>query len=93
MGRTVPELLGALTSSELTDWIAYYNIDPFGSEREDYRMGSICATVLNSQRTKGRVFQPSDFIVDFSKPKQKSPEEIKAVLFAFAKQHNANQKE
>jgi hypothetical protein len=85
MGRTVEELLAALTSSELTEWIAYYNVDPFGSEREDYRMGSICATVLNSQRAKGKVFQPSDFIVDFSKPKQQSPEEIKAVLFGLAK--------
>jgi hypothetical protein len=66
-----------ISSKELSEWMAYYCIDPFGQEREDFRMGQVCSTVANSNRSKNsKVFSPEDFIPKFDKPKVQSWQSI-----------------
>jgi len=38
-----------MEASELLLWMAYWRIEPFGPEREDFRAGTIAAAVYNSQ--------------------------------------------
>jgi hypothetical protein len=61
----VGELLEILPSAELTYWIEFANLEPWGSEIENWRMGQIAATIVNcTPRPKGsRPFQPTDFYV------------------------------
>ena len=40
-------MLDHLTSTQLSEWEAYDRLDPIGSWREDYRMASIQATLVN----------------------------------------------
>ena len=44
---TVGELLYRVSSDELTEWLAYSRIEPFGGHWEDFRTGQVCATVAN----------------------------------------------
>ena len=47
LGRTVSELEQTLGSGELTEWKAYYSIEPFGQERDNWNTAVIAATVAN----------------------------------------------
>ncbi len=77
---TVRRLLSECDSAELTEWQAMYALDPWGEERADMRMGNICATLANINRTKGQaVSGPADWMPDFlgaKKAKRQTPEQM-----------------
>lgn len=58
MGCTVAELLSRVSSHELTEWMAYYGLEPWGEEREDYRAGVQVSTLANIHRDKEKRPQP-----------------------------------
>lgn len=75
---TVRELLARIDSLELTEWMAAYNVEPWGEDRSDLRAGIVASTVANCHSTKGHEFKPSDFIpqfVEMEKPQQ-TPEQM-----------------
>ena len=43
LGRTVAELGVTMTSSELSDWIDYYKIEPWGAWRDNYHAALIAS--------------------------------------------------
>lgn len=80
MGVTVEYLLKNISSRELTEWMVYYTIEPFGEERADLRAGIISSTVANVNRGKGgRTYKPQEFMPKFDKPKQTWQEQLKVV--------------
>lgn len=47
----------------MTDWLAFEQVEPFGTPVEDLRSGVIAATIANVHRAKNsRPFSPSDFV-------------------------------
>ncbi len=67
MGKPVARLLSEISSRELTEWIEYAKLEPFGEERADLRSAIVAATVANVNRgKKQKPFKPSDFMVDFA---------------------------
>jgi hypothetical protein len=67
----VSEMLERMSSRELTDWQGYYQSDPWGEQRADWRAGMICAVIANSFRDpkKGKTFKPEDFMPRIGKKK------------------------
>lgn len=64
-GMTVAELLSRISSAELTEWIAFDRLEPFGGFQDEYRTGLVAAMVANTARDekkKPRPFEPSDFM-------------------------------
>lgn len=60
---TVRELERRMPSAELTEWMAFYTIDPFGDQRADMRSAIISSTLANCHRDKDRkAFQYTDFM-------------------------------
>lgn len=56
-------MLNSMSSHELTEWMAYAGIEPFGEERADLRAGIISATVANRMRGKGeKAHKPQEFM-------------------------------
>lgn len=73
----------SISSEELTEWAAYYQLDPFGSYRADLQAGVVASTMANIHAKKGHTFGPSDFMPRFGEPepvKSMSPDEIKDKL-------------
>lgn len=63
LGATVAELEQRMGVLELTEWMAYYQIEPFGEERADLRAGIVAATVANTFRGKNsKAAAPQDFM-------------------------------
>jgi|LauGreDrversion4_2_1035121.scaffolds.fasta_scaffold1006655_2 hypothetical protein len=61
---TVRQLLENIDSIELTEWLAYDQIEPFGPQREDLRAGLICSTVANHSMSPPKKPQrPSDYML------------------------------
>jgi hypothetical protein len=63
LGMTRQELLARMTSAELSEWQALYQLEPFGDLRADLRAGIVAATVANVNRAKGTSpAKPSQFM-------------------------------
>jgi len=60
---TVAELDRRMSSRELTEWMIYSNIEPFGPAREDFRSALQASVMANCNGAKT---QPEDFIKPFS---------------------------
>ena len=63
LGHPVRQLLASLGSDELTEWMAFYQLEPFGDMRGDYRSGVVASTFANAHRANGvKPFTPEDFM-------------------------------
>lgn len=47
-------MLREISIHEFREWRAYYDLEPFGEERQDLRIGSIVSTLVNIYRKKGK---------------------------------------
>lgn len=58
------ELLATVSSLELSEWMAFYWLEPFGETRADLRAGIIAATLQNVMAggIDGQAAQPADFM-------------------------------
>jgi len=69
----VGDLLARISSAELTEWMAFDAIDPFGDERADLRAGVIAAVTANhSFAPPSKPKRPSDYML-FSDQKEPEP--------------------
>jgi len=83
---TVAELLNRISSHELTEWMAFYSIEPFGDQRDDLRTGIITSTIANVNRSsKQKPFTPVDFMPYVERPKVNKAAELKAKLIHLVK--------
>jgi hypothetical protein len=57
----VDGMLRRMSSRALTEWMAYYNLEPFGDEVLDIHLSNLTAAVTNANRTKGSASQPKEF--------------------------------
>lgn len=50
-----------MPSSEFSEWLTYFSLEPFGTVRENYHAGLIASTVANCHSK--RTFQADDFML------------------------------
>jgi hypothetical protein len=65
LGKTVRQLLREIDSAELTEWYAFYQLEPFGSLIDDERHGVAVATLANVNRNakvRSEPYKAMDFI-------------------------------
>lgn len=75
---TVGELLQRISSKELTEWMAFYNIEPFGYEANLVGHSIVASAVANTTRTKAsdKVWKPQDFMPTKQDDKPKEPSDM-----------------
>lgn len=61
--------------------MAFYELEPFGEERDDLRMGILASTVANIGTQGRQHFTPADFRPQFGRKRQ-SVSDMQAVLMA-----------
>ena len=92
----VDALLRRITIKDFREWQAYYELEPFGELRADYRSASICLTLANLKRGKNqKPYKLEDFLFKFDEePKRgQSIQEKLAVMTVIARAWNAAQAE
>jgi hypothetical protein len=70
---TVRQLLQSIDSRELSEWMAYDQMEPFGEERADLRAGIITSMIHNVNIVKGKPASPIDFMPEFDRQPKKKP--------------------
>lgn len=83
---TVEECQTRMSVQEFFEWAAYFQLEPWGEVRADFRAGITSAVIANANRAKGtKAFTPVDFM-PFVKagPTQMKSADIKSALNTFA---------
>jgi len=83
LGKSIKEI-ERMDNRELLEWMAFYNIEPFGEERMDLRFALMTAHLISPYLKKGHKIKLKDFMLDFEPKKAMTAEEIKAVLMGVA---------
>ncbi len=52
------ELLGRVSSRELSEWIAYYSLEPWGEAESEYRAALVTSMIANTARDDKKYPQP-----------------------------------
>jgi hypothetical protein len=93
LGRSVRECQDTIDSREFSEWMAFYQLEPFGPERLDVGSAIVAATIANVHRGRAaRAFKPGDFLPEFGPPKRQTQEQMAQVFGQFAEAHNAWQR-
>ena len=87
---TRAELVQRMSREELTEWIAFSQLEPFGAEIEEYHaalIASVIAEVNRNRKKRGKPFAPREFMQKWGEPEGKatSPE----AMLDFVKQFTA----
>jgi len=73
--------LKRIDSREISEWMAFAQVEPFGEERADIRSAIIACTMANSMRgKKQRAYRIKDFLPKFGPSKPQSIEEMQKIL-------------
>jgi hypothetical protein len=83
----VAELGRRLSAAELTEWMAFYHLEPWGGERSDLQAGIIASTVANVNRDskkKPEPYRPQDFIPQYGPKKEQTLEEQVQLVTMYA---------
>lgn len=79
-----------IPASRLIEYMAAYQIAPWGDERADLRAGYVAATQYNVNRQRGqKALKVSDFVPDFGPKKKQTAAEMEMLFDLFARGHNA----
>lgn len=63
-------MLREMSWAQFSEWLAYAEIDPIGSWREDFRAAQVAATVINMNRSsKTKAVKITDLMPDFNTKK------------------------
>lgn len=79
-------MLERLNSVQITEWQAFFRLEPFGHNMDYYMLGQIASLLYNAYRGKGKsARKPMDFVPFYKGPGEKQDaEEIKSVLLEHA---------
>lgn len=69
---TVKECQEKIDAWEYYEWQCYFMQDPFGNERGDLQSAIIASTMANCHTTKGKRFEPRDFMPEFGEKKKRN---------------------
>ena len=72
-----------MTSSEFSEWIAFYNIHPFGDERDDMRIAQLCSLIFNITRSKKQTATKiTDWMFNFEQPDKPDATQESNLMYA-----------
>jgi hypothetical protein len=77
-GCTVEDVQRRMSSAEFVEWGAFYALEPWGWNAENWRMGVVAATVANYSGNVKKPVKPSDFIP--RPPKKLTPDQTLKLL-------------
>ena len=66
-----------MSSRELTEWMIFYGLEPFGAEAPYIGHAITASTIANVNRKKGtKAIKPEEMMPKFEKPKTQSTDEM-----------------
>jgi hypothetical protein len=89
LGMSVRRAQEEIASDEFTEWIAYYELEPFGELRADVRQAHTSAILASVHRRKGsRQPRIADFIFEGKPAAKQSIDDMHNIFRQFVSAHN-----
>ena len=83
-------LLASMTTDEFDEWEEYYNLEPWGEERADLRIGLLACAVEKLVAGDKAQWKPEMFLIDPTmKREQQEPDEMAETMRQLAARVNA----
>ena len=77
LGIPRDEMLQRMSSREITEWIAFYSVEPFGQDTQYLGHAITAATIANTNRGKGqKAMKAEQFMPQFRNREQTVDEQI-----------------
>lgn len=77
-----------MSSSELTNWIAYYQLEPFGAWRDNWHMATLATMYAQAHSAKGQTTSLSDFMFkDTETLTRERQESVRKSMLSLVKAH------
>ena len=87
-------MLARMSSREISEWMAFYGIEPFGQDVQYIGHAITAATVANVNRGKGQhAMKPDQFMPKFKKREQTVDEQIQIAQIITAAYSGAHQED
>lgn len=84
----VDAMLRKISSRQLTEWMAFSKLEPFGEERADLRMGILAALIANVNRDPKKQpapYEPDDFMPNFDGSSREKPQQTAKEIYSMFK--------
>ena len=76
-----------MSSAELTEWMAFAEVEPFGEERADLRSAIVAQVIANVNRRPGtKAYRVEDFMPKFDQRAPTPEQEVALFLMAVGDQ-------
>ena len=75
-------MLAEMTWTQLREWMAFYELDPWGGPRGDLQAAIVASTMANLWRQKGRAYRVADFLPTFGARRQTQSEMSSVLMMA-----------
>lgn len=83
----------SVSSRELTEWLAYYELEPFGHVVDQHMIAQLSAIVINANRGKdGKKARASDFMPKVERKIESDERSIFAAFRSWATQWGRSQR-
>ena len=90
MGRTINELMSTMSAPEYGRWMAYYQVEPWGSERWDIQFAVLASVIANaSAPKKSGQWTASDFMLFAGTPRKQTGDDMEALMMTMTAQREA----
>jgi|FLOH01.1.fsa_nt_gi hypothetical protein len=74
---TVAELLARISSKELSEWMVFSQVEPFGADAGYLGHAITASTIANANRQKGhKPYEVEEFMPKFKKKKKQSVDQM-----------------
>jgi len=81
---TVSELLTRISSKELTEWMAFSQVEPFGADAYYLGHAITASTIANvNRKAKSKAHSVEDFMPKFEKKKKQSTDQMLQIASMF----------
>jgi hypothetical protein len=78
------EMLARMSSKEITEWMIFYELEPFGSEASYLGHAITSSVVANVNKTKGKPSKPEDFMPKFGRKQRQTDGQMLGLAKALA---------
>lgn len=82
-----------ISSYQLSEWMAFFNLEPFGFESNMFGHGIVASTLVNIRKKKGvKAVTPQDFIPKIKEKKSAREffKNLKSLILSNSKDANGN---
>jgi hypothetical protein len=81
-----------MSSAEFAEWMAYYQIEPFGQERDNWHAATLATLIAGSAGAKGEATKIESYMLRPRPQRRQSPQSIYQAFRAWAVAQGARPK-